>query len=359
MVGCVVDWACCPDSKFLPRAAGGRSGAEAGPNATNTGNIIKATQFSGTLMGVQYESWFTPHNLGSYENAEAIPILGKYRSYDVNVIRKHEEWFENLGVDWLLLDWSNMLWIKPAWEEHRDATHELEETTDLLFKTYAQMEKEGKHPPKLVIMVGLQNGPPVPHAQERLNGIIAWTKKNFLDKPEYKNQWLYYHGKPLLVILNNVGLSCDAIAQQTAGVVAPDWTVRYMGSQLQETHVEKCGFWSWIDAPIRQVLTSRDGMPEEVVVTPSSYPIPGSECNAGCNTMLGAIGLTLGPWEETTVRPTWKVGKSPLRFARSLYRFTSGMNMPSSTIWSSTTTWSPRRWMPAGPGSVEAGATTS
>ncbi len=288
----------------------GRRGAEAGPNATNTGNILEATQFSGTLMGVQYESWFTPHNLGSYENAEAIPILGKYSSYDVNVIRKHEEWFENLGVDWLLLDWSNMLWIKPAWEEHRDATHELEETTDLLFKTYAQMEKEGKHPPKLVIMVGLQNGPPVPHAQERLNGIIAWTKENFLDKPEYKNQWLYYHGKPLLVILNNVGLSCDAIAQQTAGVVAPDWTVRYMGSQLQDTHVEKCGFWSWIDAPIRQVLTSRDGMPEEVVVTPSSYPISGSECNAGCNTMLGhhwldprAVGRDHGaPYLES-----WKV----------------------------------------------------
>jgi len=288
----------------------GRRGAEVGPQATNTGSILEATQFPGTLMGVQYESWFTPHNLGSYENAEAIPILGKYCSYDVSVIRKHEEWFENLGVDWLLLDWSNMLWIKPDWEEHRDATHELEETTDLLFKTYSQMEKEGKHPPKLVIMVGLQNGPPVPHAQERLNGIIAWTKKNFLDKPEYKNQWLYYHGKPLLVILNNVGLSCDAIARQTAGVVAPDWTVRYMGSQLQDTHVEKCGFWSWIDAPIRQVLTSRDGMPEEVVVTPSSYPIPGSECNAGCNTMLGhhwldprAVGRDHGaPYLES-----WKV----------------------------------------------------
>ena len=178
-------------------------------------------------MGVQYESWFTPHNLGSYENAEAIPILGKYSSYDVSVIRKHEEWFENLGVDWLLLDWSNMLWMKPAWEEHRDATHELEETTDLLFKTYSQMEKEGKHPPKLVIMVGLQNGPPVPHALERLNGIIAWTKKNFLDKPEYKNQWLYYHGKPLLVDSQQrrIVMRCDCPADRRDGGAGLDRTL--------------------------------------------------------------------------------------------------------------------------------------
>ena len=289
-----------------------RRETESGPSAAHTGKILEATAFPGTLMGVQYESWFTPHNLGSYESAEAIPILGKYSSYDVSAIRKHEEWFEDLGVDWLLLDWSNMLWMKPAWEEHRDATHELEETTDLLFKTYHQLESEGKHPPKLVIMVGLQNGPPVPHALERLNGIIAWTKKNFLDNPEYKDQWLYYHGKPLLVVLYNVGLSCDAIAKQTAGMVAPDWTVRFMGSQLQDTHVEKCGFWSWIDAPIRQVLTYHDGIPEEVVVTPSSYPIPGAECNArkGCNTMRGdhwldprAVGKDHGaPYLES-----WKV----------------------------------------------------
>ncbi len=273
---------------------------------------LEATTFPGTLIGVQYETWFTPRNLGRWERPEAIPILGKYRSYNVKVIKKHEEWFEDMGVDWLLLDWSNMLWMKPAWEEHKGATHELEETTDLLFKTYRQLEKDGRHPPKLVIMLGLQNGPPVPNAMKRLNGIIAWTTKNFLDKPEYKDLWLYDHGKPLLVVLFNVGLSCDEIAKQTAGLVAPDWTVRYMGSQLQNTHVEKCGFWSWIDAPIRQVVTYRDGVPEEVVVTDASYPMPGSHCNArvGCNTILGdhwldprAVGKDHGaPYLES-----WKV----------------------------------------------------
>lgn len=123
-------------------------------------------------------------------------------------------------------------------------------------------------------MLGLQNGPPVPDAVPRLNGIIAWTKKNFLDKQEYKNLWLYYDGKPLLTILFNIDFACDEITRKTAGLEAADWTVRWMGSQLQDTHVEKCGFWSWMDGPIRQVVTYRSGRPEGVVVTPSSFPIP-------------------------------------------------------------------------------------
>ena len=237
--------------------------------------ILEATQHSGSLIGLQYETFFTPHNVGSYETAEAIPILGKYSSYDVNVIRKHEEWFEDLGIDWLLLDWSNMLWTHPEWEKHEDSTGEIETTTALLFRTYRQLEKEGKHPPKLVIMLGLQNGKLVPNGVQRMNNVIAWTKANFLDNPEYKNLWLYYQGKPLLAILYHVRLSCPEIRAETSGVVAPEWTVRYLGSQLQDTHVDSCGLWSWMDGTIRQVVTRRDGSAEETVVTPSSFPMPG------------------------------------------------------------------------------------
>jgi hypothetical protein len=275
---------------------GGRGdGAETA--ARETMDILEATKVPGTLIGVQYETFFTPHNVGSWDTAEAIPILGKYSSYDVKVMRKHEEWFEYLGVDWLLLDWSNMLWTEPKWEEHTAATKELEDTTDLLFKTYSQLEKEGRHPPRLVIMLGLQNGPPVPKGSERLNGIIDWTTKNFLDKPEYKNLWLYYHGRPLLTILFNVGLSCEDISKQTSSVRAPDWTVRWMGSQLQTTGVEKCGFWSWMDGTIRQVVTHTEGMAEEVVVTPSCFPPP----------KLWLDAHTVGRDHGTPYIESWKV----------------------------------------------------
>ena len=245
---------------------------------------LNAANLPETLIGMQYETYFIPSvylpdygqsgfDPGSWETAEAIPILGKYSSYDVKIIRQHEEWFEYLGIDWLLIDWSNMLWMQPAWEEHKGATRELEETTDLLFKTYSQLEKEGKRPPKLVIMLGLRNGRLRANALERLNGIIAWVKKNYLDKPEYKNLGLYYQGKPLLTILS-VGSSCNDIAQQNAGLVVPNWTVRWMGSQLQFTHVEACGFWTWFDGTIRQEVTYNSGTAEATVVTPSAFPVP-------------------------------------------------------------------------------------
>jgi hypothetical protein len=233
---------------------------------------LEAVEFPGSLIGMQYETWFTPLNAGTYETAEAIPILGKYSSFDVKTLRTHAAWFTYLGVDWLLLDWSNMLWATPAWEEHKGATRELEDATELLFKTYAQLEKEGKHPPKLVIMVGLQNGPLVPNAIKRLNGILAWTQKRFLDNPAYRNLWLYYHGKPLLTILNTPPLTCDGFADQTRGLAASAWTVRYMGSQLQDSHAEKCGFWSWMDGPIRQVVTRNGDAAEETVVAAASFP---------------------------------------------------------------------------------------
>ena len=249
---------------------------------------LEASATTGTLIGLQYEPYFTPHNVGWETNRdtdipglikgtqEAVPILGKYSSFDVNIIRKHEEWFEYLGIDWLLIDWTNMLWMNPTWEKHEGATHELEQATELLFKTYSQMEKEGKHPPKLVLMLGLQNGDPVPHAAERLNGIVAWTNKELRDNPEYRDQWLYYSGKPLLTIMYNTVHACDdlQIVTRKTPVVTPGWTVRWMASQLQVSHAEKCGMWSWMDGIIRQVVTYHEGKAEETVVTPSCFPIP-------------------------------------------------------------------------------------
>lgn len=236
-----------------------------------------------TLIGLQYELYRTPLNVGwgkvrpsgwvgLYDGTqEAIPILGKYSSFDVNILKKHEEWFEYLGVNWLLIDWADFLAAKPAWETQTGPTREVEETTELLLKTYSELEREGKHPPKVVIMLGLDHSP---RATQRINHIIQWIDKNLRANPQYKNQWLYYEGKPLLAILYVANLPCDQLAQNTSGVEAPDWTVRWMGTQLQDTHVNDCGYWSWMDGTIRQAVTFRDHVAEETVVTPACFPWP-------------------------------------------------------------------------------------
>jgi len=251
----------------------------------------EAAKSPGTLIGLQYESFFTKHNVnwdssqasgsvGLYNGTEeAIPILGKYSSYDVNIIRKHEEWLEYLGIDWLLIDWTNFLIAKPAWETQQGPTRESEETTDLLFKTYLQLQKEGKHPPKFVFMMPpYESASSVPVGIQRLNHLIQWATQHYLDNPEYKDLWLRLDGKPLLNIaawsssISAPGSSCKELAKITSQVVAPGWTVRWMGTQLQDSHVNQCGYWSWMDGTIRQAVTFRNGAPEETVVTPSCFP---------------------------------------------------------------------------------------
>ena len=274
---------------------------------------IDAAKYPGTLIGMQYETYFTPHNTvwsGKNETAvtslqqgtqEAIPILGEYSSFDVATLKTHEQWFEDLGINWLLLDWSNLLAMKPVWEEHQGATQELEQSTALLFKTYSQLLKDGKHPPKLVIMLGLGAGSPADMA--RINKIVQWTTTNFFSKPEFKNLWLYYHGKPLLTILYFPGRPCEDLEHvlHRTPLQAPDWTIRWMASQLQDNHAERCGMWSWMDGSIRQVVTNYNGIPEETVVTPASFPLTVAPDGG----WLGS--LAVGKDHGTPYLESWKV----------------------------------------------------
>jgi len=254
----------------LPLQAGPAPGTQ-GQTSPVLG-MLEATKFHGSLMGMQNETWFTKGN-ANWDTAEAVPILGKYSSYDAGIMRKHAAWFKDLGIDWLLIDWSNMLWMKPDWEQHTGATHELEETTELLLNTYAAMNKEGVPTPKIVLLLGLENGPVVPNAMKRLNGIFAFITRNYLGNPKYRDQWLYYNGKPLITIIFNPADPCKMLAEwsKPVGLDAPQWTVRWTASQLQMNHAERCGMWSWMDGSIRQLVTYHNHSAEEAVVTPSCF----------------------------------------------------------------------------------------
>ena len=271
--------------------AGGSDSFALGANQGGTKTQSNAAQSTRTLIGLQYEAYFTSQNVnwdsnqasgsvGLYNGtAEAIPILGKYSSTDVSILKKHEEWFEYLGIDWLLMDWTNFLIAKPEWESQQGATHDVEQTTELLFNTYRQLQKEGKHPPKFVFMMPpIDSAVSVPVGIQRLNKLIQFVTGHFLNNPEYKDLWLRLDGKPLMNIawwgatVNSPGGSCQDLAKITDQIVAPGWTVRWMGTQLQDSHVNQCGYWSWMDGTIRQAVTFRNGAAEETIVTPSCFP---------------------------------------------------------------------------------------
>jgi hypothetical protein len=264
-------------ARLIPKTAE-KDTSKAEHTSGGAGRVLEADKFHGSLMGMHYETWFTPKNV-NWETAEAVPILGKYSSYDVGVVKKHAEWFEYLGIDWLLVDWSNMLWMKPSWEEQAGGVRELVETTQLLFDTYSRLEEEGRHPPKIVLLLGLQNGPNYPKdGVQRLGEIFDWINSHYLANPRYKDLWLYYGGKPLIVVWYSPDDACQGLFKgilKEHSLDEPQWTIRWMSQQLEVNHTNDCGMWSWIDCPIRQQVTYLDGKAEHSVVTPACFPSGG------------------------------------------------------------------------------------
>ena len=65
---------------------------------------------------MEFEPWFQVPN-DRWNNAQGIPILGRYCSFDAKIVRQHSIWFYDTGVDALLVDWTNNLWDTPHWAD--------------------------------------------------------------------------------------------------------------------------------------------------------------------------------------------------------------------------------------------------
>jgi hypothetical protein len=246
------------------------------------------------LVGIQWEPWFTPHVV-FWQTATAVPLLGFYDSYNRDVMRQHVLWFVDLGVDFILADWSNHIWGKNHWNERSDNSNTILHATTLLFETLADMRTEGIPVPKIVIMPGLSNGPPA--TMTALNEELAWIYESYACNPRFEGLLQNYDGKPLVAILDTgalahpkgtaesayripfirqtIGLTEEALDSLRANMRTPvddsHFTVRWMSTQLQTTGHEKLGYWTWMDGTIQPVVTYRDGKPEAVTVTPSFF----------------------------------------------------------------------------------------
>ena len=95
-----------------------------------------------------------PHNF-NWSTAQAVPLVGFYRSWDPDVLRQHLIWLAESGVDFLLVDWSNQLWDRQHWDDRSDAANEVVHTTTMLLEILATMRDQGLPVPRIVIFVGL------------------------------------------------------------------------------------------------------------------------------------------------------------------------------------------------------------
>lgn len=219
----------------------------------------------GTLFGMQWEPWFTPHNAW-WTTAQAVPVQGFHSSYNPDVTRQHILWFADLGIDFIMADWSNHIWEKQHWNERGDATAEIIHATELALETMATMREEGIPVPKMVLMPGLSNGPPTTIAA--LNEMLDWMKDHYLRNPRFEGLWQLYDDKPLVVFLDTATLAAKPDAQP---INQEHWTVRWMSTQLQITKHDRFGYWSWMDGSLYPIVTVRDGKAEAITVTPAYF----------------------------------------------------------------------------------------
>ena len=220
---------------------------------------------------------FTRTNLGgkpwlARPGAEGVPLVGLYSSFDPTVVRQHAIWFADAGVDCILVDWSNNLWSKTPWAARARDIQELINATTFALERYAALRAEGLIPtPKVVIMIGLANGPPA--APSALQDEAAWIASNYVDRFGAEH-FLALDGKPALVVLDT------AVAAAPTGLgwnVSDTFSVRWMGTQLQshpDVGLEQ-GFWSWMDGAYAPVPAMRNGVAEALTVTPGYFTTHG------------------------------------------------------------------------------------
>jgi len=57
-----------------------------------------------------------------------------------------------------------------------------------------------------------------------------------------RSNWVMQGGKPLLLVFDGGNLHAHE-----APLVAPDFSVRWMSTQLQDNNLASQGYWSWMD----------------------------------------------------------------------------------------------------------------
>lgn len=229
--------------------------------------LVQMPADSKHLVGLQWEPWFTPRN-AAWSTAQAVPVMGFYWSWNPDVTRQHMLWFAESGIDFLVIDWTNHLWDKKAWDERPDATNEIIHSTTLALETLATLRDEGIRVPKVVFLTGLTNGPST--TMHALNEEHAWIYHNYVRNPRFADLWVLVEGKPLILPFNGGGPRWLA-ANSDEPLDTTHFTARWCSAQHQGSHDNEAGYWSWMDGSLRQPITLKDGTPEAMTVSTAFF----------------------------------------------------------------------------------------
>jgi hypothetical protein len=229
-----------------------------------------------SLFCMQWEPWFC-WGMRSWRTAQAVPLVGFYENYNRDVLRQHFLWMIELGIDFILPDWTNHIWGCKHWDERSDGVNAIIHATTLALEVLAEMKAEGLPVPKVALFPGLSNGKPA--TMEALNEELNWIYHTYIRNPRFSGLWQEYEGKPLMVVLDTgaVGdrrgtarsafripffkqtleLSQEEldVFRTSQGLVDDRFTVRWMSSQNDTTRHHELGYWSWMDGSIDPPVT--------------------------------------------------------------------------------------------------------
>eukprot|EP01116_Phalansterium_solitarium_P016048 TRINITY_DN3633_c0_g1_i3.p1 TRINITY_DN3633_c0_g1~~TRINITY_DN3633_c0_g1_i3.p1 ORF type:complete len:474 (+),score=181.44 TRINITY_DN3633_c0_g1_i3:522-1943(+) len=212
-------------------------------------------------FGMELEQWFMPLN-AVWELSEATPLVGRYNSCDRDVIVQHAIWFAQMGVDFLLVDWTNNIWNTPHWANRTAGVNYLIQGFVCLLDTYVELQAEGLVPvPKVLLLLGLDNG--VQANMVCLNEEIAYIHANLTSNPKYAGLWEQLDGKPLLIPFDGA----NEHGNEWPPVDDEFFTIRWMASQLQSNGFGNDGLWSWMDGDIAPPAAINNGSAEALTIT--------------------------------------------------------------------------------------------
>jgi hypothetical protein len=109
------------------------------------------------------------------------------------------------------------------------------------------------------------------NTKDTLNEELQWLHDYFIRNPRFHDLWVVHEGKPLVMVLYTGAQP----AEQMPGlpVDTSGFTVRYVGTQLQATHVDQFGHWSWMDGVAEPIVTYANGRAEAVTPTAAFFTL--------------------------------------------------------------------------------------